>query len=432
MENLYINISILLVSVLAYQIFVNIHKTVKRYSTLVLIILSAVAISLCMSFPIYDYHGHAFDLRFLPLLIGVIYGGKRVVFVLVIYSLINRFLIGGDGFYVHFLTLLSMSLFMFTLFIPIFQSLSIKMKLLSSVLMTFIYLSVELLICHIMFGTLARLDLSIIAINISTAMLLTGLLVYLMEYLKRANELMENDHIHDKFKGLSEMASSISHEVRNPLTVTKGFIQLVINDPSLDNNKEKRNSHLGLALEELERAEAIITDYLTYAKPYENVKLQTVNVIEELIEIKNIIAPLAKIHHVQVQFKYDANSDSFIKIDKKKFHQILINLMNNGIEAMPLGGILRIVVISKKQDVLIQISDNGVGMTEEEVARLGTPFLSTKEKGTGLGTMVAYQLLAALRGKITVTSRKGHGTTFFLTFKRVFPKITELPEQRIH
>ncbi|MFC0559489.1 ATP-binding protein [Halalkalibacter alkalisediminis] len=417
MENLYMNVLIILTSIFVYHIFVNVHQLFKRNNKLLLIILSVASIALCMKFPIYEHHGHVFDLRFIPILIGAVYGGRNVVLTLSLFSVVNRFFIGGDGFYVHFITIVIMFVLLYTWYIPKLNSLSLKKKIYYSIFLSLSYLLLEFLTCHLMFGTMTKIHPSLIFTSFVTKLLLTAGLIYLVEYLKKANEVMENYYIQDKFKGLSEMASSISHEVRNPLTVTKGFIQLVMKDENL--NKEKRDQHLGLALQELNRAESIITDYLTYAKPYEEINLEPIDVVEEITYTINVINPLALMHNVKCRILHDESNVYFISIDRKKFQQLIINLAKNAIEAMPGGGELDVTISAEGKYVTIQLADSGVGMTEEELSRLGTPFFSLKEKGTGLGTMVVFRLVDALNGQISVESTKGIGTEFKVAFKRV-------------
>ncbi|WP_380025384.1 ATP-binding protein [Effusibacillus consociatus] len=103
-----------------------------------------------------------------------------------------------------------------------------------------------------------------------------------------------------------------------------------------------------------------------------------------------------------------------IRADLTKLHQVLINIMKNGIETMPGGGLLQVSAYRKGDYAAIEISDTGVGMTKEEIKRLGNPFYSTKEKGTGLGLMVSYRIIQAMNGKIQVTSSKSGGTRFLI------------------
>lgn len=105
--------------------------------------------------------------------------------------------------------------------------------------------------------------------------------------------------------------------------------------------------------------------------------------------------------------------------DSHKFHQALVNIIRNGIEAMPEGGKLQIELETSAQTVCVHVQDEGVGMTKEQVKRLGEPYFSNKSRGTGLGLMVTYSILNQMGGEINVESEIGKGTKFTLEFPKL-------------
>ncbi|WP_164545685.1 ATP-binding protein [Paenibacillus albus] len=207
---------------------------------------------------------------------------------------------------------------------------------------------------------------------------------------------------------VSQLAASISHEVRNPLSVTRGFLQL-LNTPGL--TPEKKRDYIKISLEELDRAASIITDYLSFAKPIFDETVQF-PLYDELEYIAKIMIPYATIQDIRFHLQ---NSDDAIYIlgSSKKFRQALINLIKNGIEAMPRGGELQLTYAGSANGIAqIVIADTGTGMDAEMLNRVGKPFFTTKEKGTGLGMMVAYSLIQGMNGEIEVSSTAGVGTSF--------------------
>ncbi|MCI2256037.1 ATP-binding protein [Domibacillus sp. PGB-M46] len=210
----------------------------------------------------------------------------------------------------------------------------------------------------------------------------------------------------EKLEMVSHLAASISHEVRNPLTVVKGFMQL-----SLDDNLSSadRSSYLNTAIEELDRASEILTDYLSFART-EVDKKEIVIVFKEVQRVINVLTPLANMNNVQISFSFEENKDSFIWIEGGKFGQFLLNIMKNSIEAMPDGGRLHIKLTECITAVQIDIKDEGIGMTEAQINCLGKPYFTTKENGTGLGMLVSFKILNELNGKISVESEVGKGT----------------------
>ena len=233
-------------------------------------------------------------------------------------------------------------------------------------------------------------------------------------------DITETKQLQDEMKKLgelktvSQMAASISHEVRNPLTVVKGFNQLLRNP---DLTEEQKNLYIQLSLEELNRAESIITDYLTFAKPSVEY-LEKLELSKELDYIVHVLNPYATMRNTVIQVEKD-DGPLHIFGESRELRQSLLNIMKNGIESMELGGTLVIQVQKVKEHAVITIKDTGKGMSSEQIEKLGTPYYSTKDKGTGLGTMVAFSIIKAMKGEIKVDSEIGKGTCFSISIPLV-------------
>ncbi|CAH8707295.1 HAMP domain-containing histidine kinase [Paenibacillus thiaminolyticus] len=215
----------------------------------------------------------------------------------------------------------------------------------------------------------------------------------------------------EKMEILSELAASVAHEVRNPLQVTRGFLQLL---GGKSGTKEQK--YLNLALTELDRASEIITDFLTFAKP-ELDEIQVLDVADELRHIEGILMPMATMHGGAIEL--DANPDLRIQGNSSKFKQAFINMIKNSIEAFTQKGLIRIEAYERGSQVIIRIEDNGIGMDEEELKRLGEPYFSNKTKGTGLGLMVTFRIIEVMQGKLHVASEKGVGTVITISFPAI-------------
>ena len=221
---------------------------------------------------------------------------------------------------------------------------------------------------------------------------------------KRTEELARKS---EKLEIVSHLAASISHEVRNPLTVAKGFMQMFYEDLMEDSKKQ----HCDIAIQELDRAAEIINDYLMFAKPaIENKEM--INIWHELQHAVTIVTPLANMNTVQIHLPLRSDEDGFVLGDRQKLQQCLINILKNGIEAMPNGGELQVLLHHHHSDLQIDIHDYGKGMTQEQINRLGEPYFTTKEKGTGLGMMVSFSIVKGMNGRINVTSEPLKGTCF--------------------
>lgn len=138
---------------------------------------------------------------------------------------------------------------------------------------------------------------------------------------------------------------------------------------------------------------------------------------EELTRTIDIITPLANMNCVEIHSQIN---DSFINGNSQLFQQCLLNIAKNCIEAMPISGRLTFLAFEEEKKVMIQIFDNGEGMSAEQLSRIGEPYFTTKgREGTGLGMMTVIKIVDMMHGHIKVESVKERGTTFFLTFPKI-------------
>jgi two-component system, sporulation sensor kinase B len=222
----------------------------------------------------------------------------------------------------------------------------------------------------------------------------------------------------EKMNAIGQLAASVAHEIRNPMTVVKGFLQIFL----AKDMSEEEHMYLKLMIEELNRAETIINDYLSLAKP-DIGQLEIIDskdMAEKVMDLMTSYAMMSK----NISLHTEIRADIKIRGNKNELKQVLINILKNGIEAMEDGGKLSMTVEQKGAYGTFVIKDTGIGMTEEELARLGTAFYSLKERGTGMGLMVCYQIVERMKGHINVSSKKGEGTVFEISV----PLFLESPE----
>nr|WP_285856835.1 HAMP domain-containing sensor histidine kinase [Mesobacillus subterraneus] len=241
--------------------------------------------------------------------------------------------------------------------------------------------------------------------------LTSGLISYSIETIRQSLLIRQKLAKADKIEAVSHLSAAISHEVRNPLTTVKGFLQL-LGEQSYP--EEKKQEFIQIAVQELERAEEVINDYLTFARPALE-KVEDIDVEKEMNQVLNVLNPLANLNGVKIKRKYSPGLK--ISGDRSKFQQGFINLIKNGLEAMPDGGELTVQTFNTGHVVHILVRDTGIGMTEEQMARLGEPYYTTKgQQGTGLGMMVTFSIIRAMKGKVEIKSQPGKGTTFHIRF----------------
>lgn len=215
----------------------------------------------------------------------------------------------------------------------------------------------------------------------------------------------------DRLNIVGEMAATIAHEIRNPMTNILGFTEILKSE-----TEETPNSiYFDFIIEELHHANAIVEEFLFLArsKPLA-LKKQGLNAI------LNAILPLiqASAIHEKKVVNFELNEVAEIQLDEKEIHQLILNLVRNGLEAMDAGGKLTIRTFMNQDDVVLSVSDHGCGIPSEVLEKIGTPFFTTKENGTGLGLAVCYSIAARHNADVKVkTSLKG--TTFFVMFKQI-------------
>lgn len=223
-------------------------------------------------------------------------------------------------------------------------------------------------------------------------------------------ELEERLRKSDTLHVVGELAAGIAHEIRNPMTALKGFIQLL--KGSIQN--EDHALYFNVITSELKRIESIITEFLILAKP-QAIMYEEKNVVKIMQDTMDLLHAQANLDNVQMHLKCEGGIP-LIYCEPNQLKQVFINILKNAIEVMPDGGNVYVSIKPKGDDhIIVSLADEGIGMTEDKLKRLGEPFYTTKERGTGLGLMVSYKIIEEHKGKIEVESEEGRGTTFHLT-----------------
>ncbi|WP_416147454.1 ATP-binding protein [Salipaludibacillus sp. HK11] len=371
-----------------------------------MILFASASMMLCMTFPIELDVGYIFDLRYIPFIIASLYGGYVIAFPLYLVLNIYRFLLGGDGILFSFY--FSSILFMV---IPLWSKKFIqqrsKQRIRTVGIISIITMIIFLIILSFLYTNIG-VEYFNIAMNVLTTYVIGGIVILVLIEKIIVNEKKRQKYIQsDRLNVLSELSASVSHEIRNPLTVTSGFLQLLKTSQNLDN---KEQSYIDLSLQELNRAEKIVSDFLSLAKP-QAANMVYSNFKDEIEYVNNIMIAYSNMHQVKLAFTF--KNTLYKRFDKNQMQQCLINLYKNGIEAMKeTGGTLSIDILEEKGNISIQVKDTGIGMTKSDVLRLGEPYYSSKEEGTGLGMLMVYSTIDKLGGKIEVNSTRGVGTTF--------------------
>ena len=212
----------------------------------------------------------------------------------------------------------------------------------------------------------------------------------------------------EKLAALGQLAAGIAHEIRNPLTSINILIHsLTENLPTEDSRWED----LKVIEEEILRINEIVDQFLRFAKPAPPllVKAEVVSIVEETLQL---LRPQIEKQRILVQKEFQSLPP--ILMDREQMKQVILNLLLNGVQAMPKGGHLSLKGHIPEGDhwIKLSIQDSGIGIPPEDIGRLFDPFFSTKEGGVGLGLSIAHRIIDQHRGKIEVESALGKGTLF--------------------
>jgi two-component system sporulation sensor kinase B len=403
---LIINIAILLSLTFNANLFFpfrdRIVLTVRQQ--LVYGVFSAFAAVLCMFYPIETLGETHFDFRMIVILVVTIYIGWLAGGLCTVVVVIVRLFIGGSFAWIG--VLVSVGSFMIALlFHPLYWK--AKNKWGHALLIVIAYFVFYFIVIAY---AISFLNWKFYAIYFFIFFVTYVVLIFIIEKLIIYNRQFDEMVYIDKLAMVSEIAASFAHEIRNPITTVRGCIQFLEQDAQ----DERLKQFAPLILEELDRANKIITDYLKLAKPTD-FHLQPIDLNKVLYDCVNLLRPLGAF--ANVSFECTSSGKYCVWGDEQYLKQSLMNIIKNAIEAIDGSGIVKITTEAgvHRGTVKVIIEDTGKGMTEEELKKIGLPYYTTKSKGTGLGSMISNRLIREMGGTIHYTSRKGKGTCVEIT-----------------
>jgi|GEM_PF-1113129 Signal transduction histidine kinase, nitrogen specific len=242
---------------------------------------------------------------------------------------------------------------------------------------------------------------------------LEGLTVFFRDISELKRQQQELGRL-ERLNLIGQLAAGISHEIRNPLTTVKGFLQIFGSKTKFSEDKEV----LDLMISEIDRANAIISDFLSLSKiSLENIKLQNIN--QTIGKLFPMLQADAFNSNKQVVLELDDLLPD-IRFNENEIKQLILNLVRNGLEVTPENGKVTIKTFVVEDKVVLAITDQGPGIPQEIQDKIGTPFFTTKETGTGLGLAISMGI--AQRHEAVFKFETGKNGTIFTT---IFPTLAD-------
>jgi two-component system, sporulation sensor kinase B len=407
-----LQLTFIVIPIFIYYTFTYHRVKSRKYRVIIMTVLWGIALLLCMSFPVVFGENARLELRVIPLLLGTLYGGVWPGIILAALIILYRLSFGVDiGFY-NTVLVLCISLPVILFFQKSFMSAKKNKRVQLAVGLSVFYCLSGLTFLMILRGFSFEI-LRVPLVHLIFAIVVSFCFTLLIENIREIHQLRLEMQNTEKLRVISELTSVFAHEIRNPMQVVRGFLQL-LDEPDLS---ETKKGYIKISIEELDRTNEIINDYLSIGKP-SITNSEKIEVGYQLRRVINLIQSYSQ--NSNVEMKLDIVTHGWIMANPQKLNQCLINILKNAIEAMPNGGVIWITCTKSSNDYIkINIKDQGIGMTKEQMDRLGSPYYSLKENGTGLGMMVSYQIIHTFGGKIQVKSELNKGTEFTILLPQI-------------
>ncbi|TDG00149.1 sensor histidine kinase [Paenibacillus piri] len=389
----------------AYNIYYR--DKLRNYSRSFIILVSSACLLLSMAFSSSVVDGIFFDIRYVIIFFGIVYGGIETALILLFEFVVCRIYVGGEGMWVGiFITAL---IFLISLIINhVYQTSSRRSLVIFTAGLIFSILPYALTFAFYPHYVIQHLAFHIIVIPVQNS-LGVWLLMSLFSKSVADKELYIKHAYNQRRDTMNQVAASLAHEVRNPLTAVKGFLKLIGEKPQ---DPHKIKEYIGISMEEIQKTESVLREYLFLSQP-PAVRREAIDFSEQLRVSAEGMASFAAVHEVELEVRRP-DLPVWIVANDEEMKQVLTHFIKNAVEAcsgVPYGKAVLTLLMDKTHAVLT-IKDNGSGMNEEQISRLGSIYFSTKSNGTGLGLTYSYQVIHAIGGDITVTSKPLVGTRF--------------------
>ena len=325
----------------------------------------------------------------MPLIISILYNRKYASIAIAIILIGFNALIGNN---------IIITVIEYLFYIIIFVILLKKIKSPNTVILTItcikgVFMTIEQ---YYILENQALTTIIKVAIALIVFYLISTIVINIISKIEETISLNQTLKELEKEKNLKNSLFKITHEVKNPIAVCKGYLSMI--DYT---NKEKAKKYNEIILSEIDRTLDIMDNFSEYTKI--NIKKDIMDLDSLITDTINSLNPIFKEKSIKVTYKYD--DELYIEGDYKRLKQVLINILKNSTEAITTNGQITITLKKLKNNINLVIKDNGVGISKEDLDKIGDLFYTSKEKGCGIGVALSKEIINQHNGTITYTSK---------------------------
>lgn len=330
----------------------------------------------------------------MPIIISILYNRKHTTIVIAVILIIFNCSMGEN-------TIITVLEYLF--YILIFVVLTIKIKKQETIILTFTCIKGIVMTIEEYYISNNQNIETIIKIVISlTVFYLIGILVInIISKIEETISLNQTLKELEKEKNLKNSLFKITHEVKNPIAVCKGYLSMIDYD-----NKEKAKKYNEIILNEIDRALDIMDNFSQYTKI--SIKKDIMDIDYLINDTIDSLMPIFKTRNIKIEYK--SVDEIYIDGDYKRLKQVLINILKNSSEAIKTQGLIKINIKQSKKTVTIEIKDNGCGISKENLEKIGDLFYSSKQKGCGIGVALSKEIISQHSGELIYKSEENKYT----------------------
>lgn len=404
-KDIVLNIILIIFPILVYLVLAIYKEDIsKKYNDLLLGISLVTSLYLCLRFGTITSNNKILLFCNIPIVIAFI--KKKPIFAIIL-SLLNITYCFQIDKVLLIITLIKYITYYILYIIAIKRKLSINGFILSTAVLQGFFLSFEYFFIE---ASSSINDIVILLVLVFTYYFITFSILYAFRIIEKIQNLNNTIKMLEKDKKIKDALFKLTHEIKNPLAVCKGYLEMI----NLE-KKDKAEKYLSIMREEIDRSLNIMTDFIQFNKIKINKKNVNINIILE--DIHNSFKIVAKTKNIKIIYE-KSSKDNYIDIDVERIKQVLVNLIKNSIEAINKEGIIKIFLQENNNFIEINVQDNGMGMSEETLSKIKEMFYTTKEYGTGLGVSLSNEIIEAHGGTLTYTSKINKGTNVKIRLPR--------------